>query len=540
LLIVSAVLDVAVMTVLLRDGERRPLRSLHHAASFMISALPRLARFALGLLLRVLMIAAPFLCIGVLIAAALIRDYDINYYLTNRPPAFLVAVGLILAVALVMAGCLVARLTGWAISLHLSLHCGMGVRQAFDESRLRMKGHRRKLLSRLFCWFVLRAVAVAMIASLAGILVSHLPELVGNRMQVIAVTMAIVGLFWSAANAMLSSLANGALAHILNQQFKQTATGRGAGANLTPGSEYPARLSPTLGVVAITGVLSVASLGTGGLLLETFEAKEEIAVIGHRGAAALRPENTMASILKAIEDGADWIEIDVQETADGEVIVAHDSDFMKAAGVPTKIWDATMADIDAIDIGSWYDPAYRDERAPLLRDVLAAVKGQSKLLIELKYYGHDEDLENRVVTLVEEAGMVGRIATMSLKYPAVQKMHRLRPEWPTGVLAATAVGDLAGLDGDFLAVNTSQISSRLISQAGAAGKDVYVWTVNDPGMMSRMISLGVDGLITDDPALARDVIDYYQSLPTAGRLLLALGDRAGVAFDLDRPEELRP
>ncbi|MEM7237481.1 MAG: glycerophosphodiester phosphodiesterase family protein, partial [Pseudomonadota bacterium] len=462
------------------------------------------------------------------------------YYLTNRPPAFLVAVVLILAVVLVMGGCLVARLTGWAMSLHLSLLCDMGTRQAFDESRLRMKGHRRKLLSRLFCWFMLRAVAVAMIASLAGVLVSRLPGLAGNRMQVIGVTMAIVGLSWSAANAVLSSLANGALAHILNQQFQQASVGRSAGATLSPDSGYPARLSPALGAVAITGVLSVASLGTGGLLLETFEAKDEIAVIGHRGAAALRPENTMASILKAIEDGADWIEIDVQETADGEVIVAHDSDFMKAAGVPTKIWDATMVDVDAIDIGSWFDPTYRDERTPLLRDVLIAVKGRSKLLIELKYYGHDEDLENRVVTLVEEAGMVGRIATMSLKYSAVQKLLRLRPEWRTGVLAATAVGDLAGLDGDFLAVNTGQISSRLISRAGAAGKDVYVWTVNDPGTMSRMISLVVDGLITDDPALARDLIDYYQSLPTAGRLLLALGDRAGVAFDLDRPEELRP
>jgi glycerophosphoryl diester phosphodiesterase len=129
---------------------------------------------------------------------------------------------------------------------------------------------------------------------------------------------------------------------------------------------------------------------------------------------------------------------------------------------------------------------------------------------------------------------------MSLKYPAVQKMLQLRPDWRTGVLAATAVGDLTGLRGDFLAVNTGQVSTALVARADAAGKDVYAWTVNDPVTMMRMISLGVDGLITDDPALARAVIAYRAELPTATRLLLALGDRMGVAFDLDPPEELRP
>jgi glycerophosphoryl diester phosphodiesterase len=67
-----------------------------------------------------------------------------------------------------------------------------------------------------------------------------------------------------------------------------------------------------------------------------------------------------------------------------------------------------------------------------------------------------------------------------------------------------------------------------------------VWTVNDPGTMSRMISMGADGLITDDPALAREVIEYHKALPTSARLLLALGDRVGAAFDLGPPEELRP
>ena len=122
----------------------------------------------------------------------------------------------------------------------------------------------------------------------------------------------------------------------------------------------------------------------------------------------------MAAVIKAIEDGADWVEIDVQETADGEVIVAHDSDFMKLAGVDLKVWNATMGDLAGIDIGSSFDPAYAAERTPTLRDVLVAARGKSKVMIELKYYGHNVDLEDRVARIVEETAMTYQIAVMSL------------------------------------------------------------------------------------------------------------------------------
>ena len=106
-----------------------------------------------------------------------------------------------------------------------------------------------------------------------------------------------------------------------------------------------------------------------------------------------------------------------------------EGDFLavSSASVATKVWDVTVPELSEIDIGSWFDPAYAEERTPLLSDVLQAVKGRSGPIIELKYYGHDVDLEKRVIALVEEAGMADQIATMSLKYPAVQKMLGLRP-----------------------------------------------------------------------------------------------------------------
>ena len=205
------------------------------------------------------------------------------------------------------------------------------------------------------------------------------------------------------------------------------------------------------------------------------------------------------------------------------MVVFHDSDFMRLAQVNRKIWEVTAAELEGIDVGSWFDGAYAEERAPTLREVLATAKGRAKVVIELKYYGHDQNLEARVIDIVDELDMGDQVALMSLSYPAVQKVRTMRPDLRNGVLAATAVGDLAGLQTDFLAVNLGLVTPDLIRSAHAAGKDVYAWTVDDPVTMSRMISQGLDGLITDEPAVARKVLDDRAELSTPERLLLWLG-----------------
>ncbi len=104
----------------------------------------------------------------------------------------------------------------------------------------------------------------------------------------------------------------------------------------------------------------------------------------------------------------------------------------------------------------------------------------------------------------------------------------------TGVLAATAIGDLAGLEGDFVALNKGMATPRRLRAIHGAGKDVYVWTINDPLEMSTMISRGVDGLITDEPALAGQVLSYRARLSTPERLLLRLAEILGL--ELNRKE----
>ncbi len=529
--IAALILDVSVMTASLRSGRTRPTTALKDAITFSVKSAPRLVVFALHLLGRILLISAPFILAAAALFVTQLTEFDVNYYLTARPPEFLWTAAFILLLFCALVIALLYRLSGWAVALHFALFAGHRVSEAFSESSKCMRGHRRSLVAMALVWFAFRVIVAAAIAALTSAALGAAPEVFSSSLSRAATAVLAILVAAYAANVVLSAWSNGALADVLNDIFESVSEGR-VQSHIAHSDVQGSRSRLVVIAVPILAIMtfSAASLGAGTYLLERISADADVAVIAHRGASASRPENTMAAVEKAIDDGADWVEIDVQEDANGVVIVAHDSDFMKAAGNPLKVWNATQADLALIDIGSWFDPAFRDQRTPSLRDVLRIAQGRSRVIIELKYYGHDVDLEKRVIDVVEDLGMEEDVATMSLKYGAVQKMRALRPNWQSGVLAATAIGDLTGLEGDFLALNVAQISSGLIQRAEASGKQVYAWTVNDPTKMSRLISMGVHGLITDDPELANRVIVERNALPTAARFALWISDTFGVEF----------
>jgi glycerophosphoryl diester phosphodiesterase len=210
-------------------------------------------------------------------------------------------------------------------------------------------------------------------------------------------------------------------------------------------------------------------------------------------------------------------------------MVVHDSDLKKLGGADLKIWEATAEELRQVDIGSKFSPDFSDQRVPTLEEVLKLCKGKAKVNIELKYYGHDERLEQRVAELVEAHDMQDSVIIMSLKYDAVKKMKKLRPDWTVGLLTAVAVGDLTTHNqADFFAVNTDLATRRFIRKAHDVNKQVFVWTVNEPITISTMAGRGVDSIITDKPALARRVLDNRKTLSSIERLLIELAEVFGV------------
>jgi glycerophosphoryl diester phosphodiesterase len=528
LLITGAVLDVTLMTYLLRTGKAGAVTVISNGLRFIISRFVQLAGFSLQLIVRILLIAIPFFAVAAMLAAFSLTQYDINYYLTHRPPVFLLTAAVIAIILLAMIVVLVRRLAGWSVALHLLLFEHHLPSKTFAESARVLSGHKVHLATTLAIWIVARVILGLVVAAAAGILFNAVPGWFGTNLRSVAIITIVLLILWGMANVVVATLSNGALSDILHEVYLRVSPDAATVLAGDEGTAYRRTSSaaiPTAFFIAMALAAIVFGVFVGGRLLDSVAQTRTAEIIAHRGAAASRPENTMAAINKAVEDEADWVEIDVQETADGEVVVAHDSDFMKLGGVDLKVWAATMADLDQIDIGSWFDPSYSSERTPTLREALQAVKNRSKVIIELKYYGHDVDLEARVAQIVEELEMVNDVAVMSLKIDGVRKMQTLRPDWRYGILAATAIGDLSKLEADFLAVNTGQASLQLIRRAHKQDRQVYVWTVDDPLTMSRMISMGVDGLITNKPALARQVMEARNDMTTYERLALWLTDR---------------
>jgi len=496
--------------------------STNDALRFTAAKVNRTFVFTLRLVVRVLLLTLPFLAVAAAIAFYLITDYDINYYLTEKPPEFLTAVVLIGMILITMSVILVRKLLGWSLALPLVLFTDILPEQSFSESTRIARGNRKLFLALLLSWGILAILLTSLVLGAIQLIGSWLVPSFTESISFLVMLLGGLSLAWMLGNFLITAFTSGSFAYLVMGLFDQYCT-----AQNNAFSDTDIKNSGNKGLnISRRGLVSILVAGViaaglaGAWLINGIQTNDAVTIVAHRGAAGKAPENTLAAIKQAIEDRTDWVEIDVQETADGEVVVMHDSDFMKLAGNKLKIWDATVPLLTDIDIGSWFEPAFSQERVPTLKQVLELSRGKAKVVIELKYYGHDENLEQRVVDIVEDADMVSETAIMSLKYDAVKKIRELRPDWKIGLLSATAIGDLTSLDADFLAVAMGMASAGFVRRSHEAGKKVYVWTVNDPVSMSRMISLGVDGIITDEPEMARQVLLERKHLSSAQRLLI--------------------
>jgi glycerophosphoryl diester phosphodiesterase len=502
------------------------------ALGFTASRVHNMFMFTGRLVIRMLLLTLPLLAIAAGIALFLITDYDINYYLTEKPPEFWTAAVLIGSIVIIMIFLLVRKLLGWSLALPLVLFADISPASSFTASTRIAKDNWAHVLALLVSWGVLAILLASIVFGLIQLAGSWLIPSFVESISILVLLLGGLSIAWIVANFLLTTFTSGSFAYLVMGLYEEH--GPVLNKELTksqPSGSESRTISITKRGVVVFLVAAVVIAGlTGSWLIQGIQTNDDIMIVAHRGAAGKAPENTLASIRQAIEDKADWIEIDVQETADGDIVVMHDSDFMKLAGNKLKIWDATMPLLADIDIGSWYDPSFSQERVPTLKQVLDTTRGKAKLVIELKYYGRDKNLEQRVVDIVEDAGMVGETAIMSLKYNAVKKMRALRPDWKIGLLSTTSIGDLSSLDADFLAVAMGMASAGFIRRTHEAGKQVFVWTVNDPVSMSRMISLGVDGIITDEPEMARQVLTERAKLSTAERLLIHTALLFGQSF----------
>jgi len=270
-------------------------------------------------------------------------------------------------------------------------------------------------------------------------------------------------------------------------------------------------------------IIVMGGIAVSYFIIETASGERRVLNIAHRANALGAPENSIAALENSITVGADMVEIDVQMTADGTVVVLHDADLMRVAGDPRRIRDVTYNDLSGLLLITDLDLPDEKRGIPTLEQFLDIARDQIKVLIELKYYGFYPELAEETLRIVREYQMEDQVLFMSLSMSAVQQVKQIGPDLAIGYTSAAAAGDLGRLPVDFLAIFHQNITPQLISDYSERGRPIYVWTVNRAEDMITAIERGADGLITDEPILAGAIIEEMNQLTRAERLLLQFG-----------------
>ena len=232
-------------------------------------------------------------------------------------------------------------------------------------------------------------------------------------------------------------------------------------------------------------------------------------VTAHRGASMQFPENTMAAFVGAFEQGADWIELDVQESRDGQIYVMHDTNFFRTTGVQGNAWEMDYRDIAGLDAGSSFSRDFAGEKVPLLEEVILFAKENGiRLNIELKPSGYEKNIVDSVVSLIEEYQFEDQCVITSQKYRLVEEIKSRNEKLSTVYVMGLAYGAINALtSADAFSIRSTSISKSLVRDLHNRGIEVYAWTVDSRDNINRMIDLGVDNIITNNVPLAIECIN---------------------------------
>lgn len=233
----------------------------------------------------------------------------------------------------------------------------------------------------------------------------------------------------------------------------------------------------------------------------------ETTITAHRGSSLSAPENTMAAFELAVENMADYIELDVQMTKDGELVIMHDSNALRTTGVNREISDMTLAEVKQLDAGSYYSADYAGEQVPTLEEVLDYTKGKIRVNIEIKSGNYGTLVSDKVAELISEKNMMTDCVVTSFEIELLDRVKELKPQIQVGYILVVAYGDFYNMDNvDFFSINAAFLTKRMVDAIHNSGKQIHAWTVNNQSSIKNLTNKGVDNIITDDPVLARETI----------------------------------
>lgn len=478
-----------------------------------------------------MLVPAAFLAVGLI--NWLWQGRDIYGLVILRPPVFWLGSILAGGIVAVSAFFILRYFLRWFLAMPGQLldNSPPPPLESLRSSEIETRDHKPFLIFVLLAWFVFQAVlAIAVLGFLRWSADAFL-DYVGLRMAVaLPATVLVLAIHFLVINLVSIVGVVGFAAVVLHIDRKLT--GRPL-----PDTFSKVRLSSWIALENRTSLLrhplslAVASLAVllpvgSAMLINSLDVDDRLEIIAHRAGAAMSPENTVSAVKKAIEVGAQWSEIDVQFTSDKAIVVIHDTDLRRLAGVNWQVKSRTLRELQGLDVGSWFSPQFKGEKIPTLDEFLDAAKDRMHVLIELKVSGADEgrELARAVVQLLRRRGEIDRHRICSLSYESVVEAKKAAPEMTVGYIAAQSIGRMDEMTADFFMLSVELSTQRFIARAKAVGKNVYAWTIKDPDLVLPLIDRGVAAIISDDPVPMMARLAEIRALSNVERLILRARD----------------
>jgi glycerophosphoryl diester phosphodiesterase len=232
-------------------------------------------------------------------------------------------------------------------------------------------------------------------------------------------------------------------------------------------------------------------------------------ILGHRGASADAPENTLPAFARAMADGADGVELDVQLSRDGRLVVIHDFVLGRTANGGSLVADTSFEDLRRLDAGAWFGAPFAATRIPTLDEVYDLLHGRARLInIEIKKVSPEIPVEDALADFLSSRPDVRAVTLVSsFDHPTLRRFKDRRPDVRTGALYVASLVEPAryaqGIPVDALHPRYDAVTADVVNDARAAGLAVNVWTVNEIDDARRLAAIGVNVIMTDRPAAIR-------------------------------------
>lgn len=520
LLLTLAFIQISGLLELLEVHGRHRYQAVSQALLATLQRVPRLLKLAALQVVAHLAIALPTLLAITGLAAWLLADFDPYYLMSYWPREKQIFLLMSLPLLVIAVSGHLWLYVRWVLALPILVFEAASPRQALRRSRNLTQNYRLPITLTIL-GVALLTLALPLLFNLAyphavrwilGLASENLRWLIGTSGLFLALY-----LVCSILLGMLVVVCNGLVIRHLYLQA------RGVAATHAPPAPKPMR--GALAWITELALLVFVVAQSVYWVSEFFEPQDNVAISAHRGSSINAPENTLAAIERAIEEGADYIEVDVQMTRDGALILAHDRDFRRMGGPTTPVWDLTLDQARAIDVGAWFNPQFAGERPPTLEETIATVRGKARLYLELKPGPDRTGLVRRVLEVLEDEDFIDQTLLAALDRDLLAQAHQRAPQLRRALFVHTAVGTSDYRDLDAVGFRAATVDSNRLQQARDSGYELHVWTVNNPADMHYFIDLGVDNIITDRPDVLSGLLQERAELSEAELLLLRLMHR---------------